>query len=356
MRPLIPFVLAHGLSVALVVAGALFDGVWDYASFLWMAWVTAALDHFFQENGPAPSERGARILSTVLGLTHFAVLPLAVHALAQGGFWLNWAVYFMAVGLFMGQIMNSTAHELIHTSGRFRRAVGRWIYVTLLFGHQTTAHPGIHHIWVATPRDSNTARYGESWWRFVMRAWHHSFWSGLALEKARLRRIGLHGWHRRNPYWQYLLGAGATMLAMGLWLGWAGLGAYFAICMLAQLQLLLTDYVLHYGMRRREIGEGRWEPVGPSHSWNSPHAISNLLTLHGPRHSDHHAHPTRGFEALRLDPELPMLPYALPVMVTLAFVPAVWRHVMNPRVDALHGQTLVSPEPPPSGDLECAPS
>ncbi|UWQ18003.1 alkane 1-monooxygenase [Jannaschia sp. M317] len=356
MPALFAYLAALGLSVALLLAGAVADGPWDFASFVWMAIVVAALDHLMPAGDRAPSERQARALTLGLALVHFPLLALAVWALAQGGPAVNWVFYFAATGLFFGQIMNSNAHELIHAGGRLRRGLGRWIYVTLLFGHQTTAHPGIHHRLVATPEDPNTARLGESWWRFCFRAWHHSFWDGLALEKGRQRQKGRAGWDRRNPYWIYLGGGWLAMaLAWGT-LGWRGLAAYVALCLLAQSQLLITDYVLHYGMRRRWLGD-KWEPVGPEHSWNAPHVVTNLLTLHAPRHSDHHAHPTRGFEALTIEDGQPQLPYSLPVMVTFALWPWWWRRMMNPRVAALH-QGVDSPAAPgkgaPEGDPTCA--
>ncbi len=334
MRALLPYLLALGLSAVLLLGGAINDGWWDFASLIWMAIVVAMLDHILPEHGPAPDGAAARGLTVGLALVHFPLLAAAVWALAQGGPVVNWIAYFCAAGLFFGQIMNSCAHELIHAGDRFRRGLGRWIYVTLLFGHQTTAHPGIHHVHVATPEDTNTARYNESWWMFCFRAWHYSFWKGLALEKRRLRAKGLPGWHWSNPYHVYI---GGGWLAMGsvVWaFGWTALAAYVALCLLAQSQLLVTDYVLHYGMRRQKIGD-RYEPVGPQHSWNAPHVVTNLLTLHAPRHSDHHAHPARGFEELRIGEDVPRLPYSLPVMVTFALWPWWWRRMMNPRVDAL---------------------
>lgn len=334
MPAVLAYLAALGLSAGLLIVGAVWNGVWDFASFVWMALVVAGLDHLMPAGDRAPSDRQARALTIALAAVHVPLLALAVWALSQGGPWLNWVAYFSAAGLFFGQIMNSNAHELIHAGGRARRALGRWTYVTLLFGHQTTAHPGIHHSLVATPEDPNTARYGESWWWFCFRAWHGSFWKGLALEKSRQRARGRRGWDRRNPYWVYLGGGGAALILVYLILGWAGVAAYVALCLLAQSQLLVTDFVLHYGMRRRRFGP-RWEPVGPQHSWNAPHVVTNLLTLHAPRHSDHHAHPARGFEELRIEDGQPQLPYSLPVMVTFALWPWWWRRMMHPLVDAL---------------------
>ena len=100
----------------------------------------------------------------------------------------------------------------------------------------------------------------------------------------------------------------------------------------AQLQLLLSDYVQHYGLRRGLRADGRREPVGPQHSWNAPSWYSGAMMLNAPRHSDHHLRPGRAFPDLSLDPvKMPMLPRSLPVMATIALVPPLWRRVMDRR-------------------------
>ncbi|MEM8851446.1 MAG: hypothetical protein AAGE03_15620 [Pseudomonadota bacterium] len=212
MRALAPYLAALGLSILLLVAGTVWDGWWDFASLIWMAVVVALLDHILPEHGPGPDATFAKALSTGLAVVHFPLLGMAIWTLAEGGPVANWIAYFCASGLFFGQIMNSCAHELIHARDRLRYNLGKWTYVTLLFGHQTTAHPGIHHVKVATPEDPNTARYNESWWMFCFRAWHYSFWRGYALEKRRLRAKGLHPLHWRNPYHIYV---GGGLLCLG---------------------------------------------------------------------------------------------------------------------------------------------
>lgn len=61
--------------------------------------------------------------------------------------------------------------------------------------------------------------------------------------------------------------------------------------------------------------------------------------LNAPRHSDHHAHPSRIYPALRLGdtgaPGRPILQRSLPAMAALALFPPLWRRVMDPRVRAL---------------------
>jgi alkane 1-monooxygenase len=91
----------------------------------------------------------------------------------------------------------------------------------------------------------------------------------------------------------------------------------------------------HYGMLRQKVGVGereRYERVDPSHSWNSNNIATNVLLYHLQRHSDHHANPTRRYQALRDYRESPVLPTGYAGMIVLAIVPAVWRRVMDPRV------------------------
>ena len=80
---------------------------------------------------------------------------------------------------------------------------------------------------------------------------------------------------------------------------------------------------------RSEIN-GKPVPVNARHSWNSPHWFSSAVMLNAPRHSDHHAHPSRTFDTLIIPEDSPMLPRSLPMMATLALFPRRWRKVMDP--------------------------
>ena len=113
--------------------------------------------------------------------------------------------------------------------------------------------------------------------------------------------------------------------------GHGGLLGYVLLAVHATTQLLLSDYVQHYGLSRALRDGGKPEPVGPRHSWNSPHWYSSAFMLNAPRHSDHHAHPGRPYSALSVAEDAPTLPHSLPVMAMLALVPPLWRRVMTPR-------------------------
>jgi alkane 1-monooxygenase len=85
----------------------------------------------------------------------------------------------------------------------------------------------------------------------------------------------------------------------------------------------LSDYVQHYGLRR-----AAGERVATAHSWNAPQWFSSSLMLNAPRHSDHHAHPTRPYPALRLEDDAPILPWPLPLACFVALIPRLWRRKM----------------------------
>src|SRR4028119_1815759 len=72
--------------------------------------------------------------------------------------------------------------------------------------------------------------------------------------------------------------------------------------------LEVVNYLEHYGLLRQRREDGRYEITRPEHSWNSNNVASNVLLYHLQRHSDHHANPTRRYQALRHVDEAPQLP------------------------------------------------
>lgn len=328
--PMPRFAIATLVPALLLALAVLAGGAWGAAALLWMTVLTFALDRL----GRAPAPQGAgegRALTVALGSVHFLLWGLAIWGVGgpSGLSALERGVAFFGFGLFFGQISNSVAHELIHASGRALRRLGAAIYVSLLFGHHVSAHRLVHHVHVATPRDPNSAPLGRSYWGFLPRAWWGSFREGWRAEEAlRARRSGPRGLH---PYAIWLGGAAVAGLLALLIGGPGGLAALLGLAAYAQAQLLLSDYVQHYGLTRRAGAEGRAEPVGPQHSWNAPHRQSAAMMLNAPRHSDHHAHPARPWPELALEEDMPRLPQSLPVMATIALWPPAWRQLMDHR-------------------------
>jgi len=155
-----------------------------------------------------------------------------------------------------------------------------------------------------------------------------------------------------HPYLIYSLGAVGLIASAGMSLGLKGIAALCAMAIYAQIQILMADYVQHYGLRRAILPDGRLEPVGPRHSWNAPDWLSSAMMVNAPRHSDHHVSPNRPFPALQFDQaHMPTLPYSLPVMACLATIPPLWRRVMEPLCEAWRPRWPVKPETPAVRDI-----
>lgn len=329
-------VAALGPAVLLLLA-CLFGGAWAVLALVSITLVAFLLDLVVARLG-RPGDRAFpadRELQFALGCAHFLLLVLGLAALS-GDWRAPWeqAVLFVALGLWFGQVSNANAHELIHRSDRRRFTLGKWIYISLFFGHHTSAHRLVHHPWAATPNDPNTAALGDGLYAFLPRAWAGSFRAGWEVELARLRhRHGARAPLGQHPYVTYLCGAAALWLLAGLLGGARAMAAYVTLAAFAQMQLLVSDYVQHYGLQRRALPGGGHEPLGPEHSWNAAHPWTSRMMLHAPRHSDHHRHPARPFTELSLpDPKTaPRLPSSLPVMAVAAFVPPLWHRLMDER-------------------------
>ena len=97
-------------------------------------------------------------------------------------------------------------------------------------------------------------------------------------------------------------------------------------------QLTMANYIEHYGLLRQKLENGRYERCQPHHSWNSNFMVSNLVSLHLQRHSDHHANPARPYQLLRDYPEAPQMPAGYPGMMLLSMFPPLWYRLMDPKV------------------------
>ena len=243
-------------------------------------------------------------------------------------------VLFFGVGVITGTVGINYSHELMHQRPRGERFLGDALLAMVLYSHFRSEHLLVHHRYVATPRDPVTARYNEGFHRFFPRVLRECYASALGAEQAMLARRGHGWWHRSNPFLRYWgLQAYLLLLAIGLG-GWVGLGLFLWQAFVAIWQLELVNYIEHYGLTRKHLGDGRYEHVKPRHSWNAAHKASNWLLINLQRHSDHHYKPDRRFPLLQnyAANEAPQLPYGYPLMTMVAMVPPLWRRSMNPRV------------------------
>jgi alkane 1-monooxygenase len=250
------------------------------------------------------------------------------------------------VGLIGGLAINA-AHELGHTRESNEKRLSKIALAQSCYGHFFVEHNYGHHVRVATAEDPASARMGEGLYSFIARSVTGGLRSAWNIETRRLARKGKAQWSLHNDILNAWVMSAAlfTLLVVGFGietLPWLIGQAIIGFCMLEAI-----NYVEHYGLGRQRLPNGRYEQVRPSHSWNSNTVIANIFLFHLQRHSDHHAHPHRRYQALCHADVAPQLPAGYATMMLLALFPPLWRRVMDPRVlDHYHGDIRLAATSP----------
>lgn len=241
---------------------------------------------------------------------------------------------------FAGGLALNLAHELGHSKTPIETWFARLALAPCGYGHFCIDHNRGHHRDVSTPEDPASAKLGESIYQFALREIPGVFRRAWRLEAMRLQRKGLSAYSRQN---EILVNWSMTAVVYGVliaFFGWSLLPFLLLQALFGYFQLTSANYVEHYGLLRAKRDDGRYEACQPRHSWNSNHRVSNILLFHLERHSDHHAHPTRRYQALRHFDEAPQLPNGYFGMFIAAYIPPLWRLIMDKRVIQQNGTSM----------------
>ena len=279
-----------------------------------------------------------RLITLVWAPVQFVTLfgALAYVSWTDHHHWVEEWALFACLGVLSGTVGINYSHELMHQKPKVERWMADILLAMVLYSHFRSEHLLVHHRYIGTPKDPVTARYGESFYRYfprVLTSCPQSAWKAEAAMLARKQRPST---DLSNPFWRFAaLQLGFLVLATaigGLW----GLFLFAVQAFWAVFQLELVNYIEHYGLTRRHLGDGKYEHVLPRHSWNANQRASNWLLINLQRHSDHHYKPDRRFPLLQAHDETsaPQLPHGYPLMTMAALVPSLWRRLMNPKVQA----------------------
>ena len=243
-------------------------------------------------------------------------------------------------GLFSCAYVNgigiNTGHELGHKRDALSQFLAKIALAPVAYGHFYVEHNFGHHRRVATPEDPASSKMGENFWQFLPRTVVGSIKSACEIERQRLYRKGMGFWTWRNDVLQAWAMTVVLYSACTIVLGWSALAFLLIQAVLGASLLEVINYVEHYGLLRQKDAHGRYERCLPKHSWNSNHIVTNLVLYQLQRHSDHHAHPNRAFQALRHFEDSPQLPSGYASMMMLAYFPPLWFKVMDPLVVEHH--------------------
>jgi len=332
--PLLPF-LAAGL-VALTGLGVF----WFYGPFLVFVLfplldVAIGMD---AENPPdsvikwLEQDRYYRWCTYVFIPVQYAGLVFACWLWAYGGLSTVDSIGLALTMAMVSGIAINTAHELGHKRDDLEKWLSKVALAQSGYGHFFIEHNRGHHVRVATPEDPASARLGESFWAFLPRTVAGSLSSAWGLEKVRLGRGGHSAFSIHNDIVQAWTMTVGLFAVLTIAFGWVVLPYLLLQAVLGFSLLEVVNYLEHYGLMRQKKDDGRYERCRPEHSWNSNNVASNVLLYHLQRHSDHHANPTRRYQALRHVDEAPQLPTGYAGMILLAWFPPLWRRVMDRRL------------------------
>jgi alkane 1-monooxygenase len=237
----------------------------------------------------------------------------------------------------MGAVLAiNPAHELIHRNSSLERNVGGLLLAAVGYGAFKVEHVRGHHLYAATSKDTASAEKGDSVFAFIVRSFLGTMINAHALENQRLKRIGLRA---SNPQWwlknEIVRWNGVSvLLAIGVavTLGPVALLVFVLAGLGAIFELEVINYIEHYGLRRKTLENGRYEPVKEQHSWNTNTLGANVFLFNLQRHSDHHAHAGKDYLHLSSIASAPQLPFGYSVMFLVALCPPLWRKLMDHRI------------------------
>lgn len=253
-------------------------------------------------------------------------------------------MYMVSMGIVGGIIAINVGHELIHKNTKLEQISGGLLLALVSYAGFKVEHVYGHHVHVSTPEDASSSRYNQSVYQFLPHAYVHNFLNAWKLQKKRMEKKGLGLLSVKNELiWYYLFTVAVSLIMGGFFefFGsefWLGVAYFYLQSFVAFTLLEIINYIEHYGLHRRKMGNGKYERVTPEHSWNSNYFLTNMFLFQLQRHSDHHAYAARRYQVLRHYDESPQLPFGYATMFTIALIPPLWKAIMNPRVEAYYSE------------------
>jgi len=322
----------------------LYFGGWASGGALWLGFMVVPLVELFVPAAPrkkseAELEKKAKnvFFNNILYLNVIALYLLVGYflwLLAQGQMSGGEKVFSVInVGILIGVCGINVAHELGHRAGKFDQWMARVLLLPALYSHFTLEHNYGHHLRVGTPKDPATARKNEPVYFFFARSIIMGYLHAWKIAAKRLEKNNLPRW--QNEVFLSHIVQLAWLSGIIWFFGWSVLPLYLAAALTGILMLETVNYIEHYGLVRKKMPSGRFEPMSEKHSWNSNHELGRIMLFELVRHADHHYQTARKYQTLRHLEESPQLPFGYPMSIGIALIPPLWFRLMNPKLEAL---------------------
>ena len=335
------YIIAY-LAPMAAFAGVYYGGIWSPAA-VYLGFIFIPLLEFFTPNSEknlTTEEENSKLKNYFFDILLYLNLPILYGLLwfyfstiSQGELTTFEIVGMtMGVGLIAGTIGINVAHELGHRNTWYEQWMSKAMLLSALYMHFFIEHNRGHHKNVATDEDPASARFGENLYAFWVRTTIGSYKHAWKLESDRLTAQNLSFWSIHNEMLRFQIIQVIYLLAIGWLFGWSMIFFAILVAVGGFLQLETVNYIEHYGLRRKRLDNGRYEPVRPRHSWNSNHEVGRIFLYELTRHSDHHFKANRKYQILRHMDESPQLDFGYPTSMIMSLIPPLWFAVMNKKV------------------------
>jgi alkane 1-monooxygenase len=335
-----PFIVYIGAFHAFAVTG------WQIWLPLIYAWIIIPLTELLLKPNPgnmnaaeeelAKADKRYDVLLYLVVVLQYAALFKFLYAMSHDAMtWVDVVGRIWVMGLLCGTFGINAGHELGHRVNVFEQTLAKMLLLTSQYMHFYIEHNKGHHKRVATPEDPSSARYGEWVYGFYFRSIIFSYFSAWDISNNEVRKKGRPVLSLYNEMIQFTAVQIALIALIFLGFGWLTSLYYLAAAAIGILLLETVNYIEHYGLQRKSLGEGKYERAMPAHSWNSDHVIGRLMLFELSRHSDHHYLASRKYQVLRHHDDSPQMPTGYPGMMILSLVPPAWFYIMNRRIKKL---------------------
>lgn len=220
------------------------------------------------------------------------------------------------------------AHELLHRRSLFPRAVA-WLMMAF-FGdaNRGLAHNFIHHIYVGTPRDSDTPYRGETIYQFVVRDTIGAFKDGYEIIKKRQANKGKSVWSLTSQVPRAILIV-ACIIAGFYWAaGWLGALLGTLAMVIGRFFVAAFNYTQHYGLIRAD-----GQPFEFRHTWEHDSTLIRAAGIEITTHTHHHQDAYVPFYELKPSgSEAMRMPHII-LCFLASFIPSLWfKKIVFPRL------------------------
>jgi len=332
------FYLLPLVFIAIAWIGISHQGLWTFAGAISLFLVHPLLDNVLLKFEEAEGHEHHWMYDFSLYLIFPALLALLFHswsAILNATSEIEMVGVILSSGLCLGTFGITSAHELVHRKSLPDRTWGLLTLTLVHFTHFSICHIRGHHKNVATPLDPATARRDQSIYSYMPQALFGEWLEAVKLENERLQK-------KTSSLWQRLLYhrvaihslISVILFVVVFQLGGAKLLWAWIFQTAVAITLLLTvDYLEHYGLQRKALKPGVYEPIRAWHSWDSKASITNWGLFNLGLHSEHHLKVQKKYAELFSAEGALQMPYGYSAMFLLAYFPHFFTKKMNLIID-----------------------